>query len=171
MGAGIHPWCPSVHGHSVPSSWGNCQVVPELCQGSLEPLEWGWCLPREFGMWVLLPGMKLLTPIPPKAQGETGMDWRSSCHKMGLTGRRLGSQRGILSVQGCVHGSSAGNSNTIFRRTSRGRKPPECCPENLGDSQWISVPPCPGVPAELQWLMPPHRAPRACSSAPQLLRH
>lgn len=59
-------------------------------------------------------------------------------------------------------------------RVSRGRKPLRSCwPENLCHSQWILMPPSPylmppsphGRAAhELQWLIPPYKAPRACSS-------
>lgn len=52
-------------------------------------------------------------------------------------------------------------------RASGGRKPRQCCcPENLCHSQWILMPPSPHVPAvhELQWLFPPYKAPRACTS-------
>lgn len=43
------PGVPSVHGHGVPSSWDNSQVMAELCKVSLEPLE--WVLLPPWGNW------------------------------------------------------------------------------------------------------------------------
>lgn len=72
------------------------------------------CLPREIEMCVLSSGMAALTPYPSQTT-EINWDLLEELPEKFLPQNvvhweKLGLQRGILSVQVFVHGSSSGNS-------------------------------------------------------------